>query len=186
LATALLALPALADKTMYVNTRYAKLRDGKTSASKEVVKLAYGEAVTVRADDGSFAQVITTAKVAGFVAKQWLADNLPSRNQTAEGLGEAARAGTGGVSYTAGARGLSSEAETYAAGKADAATAIAAVKQMEAFVVRDDQLDAFLKTGRLGEYQYLQSACLLQPQVATSLATPVFYPAAQWRTRGLK
>lgn len=168
IASMLFAVPAWAEKTVYVNTRYAKLRDGKTSASKELAKLNYGDAVTVQADEGAFLRVTTAAKVAGYLGKQWVTDSLPSRNQTAEGLGQAARAGTGGVSYTAGARGLSSEAEEYATSKADAATAIAAVKQMEVFVVPDDELDTFLKTGHLGEYRYLVRACPLPERLVSS------------------
>ncbi len=187
LASFLVAAPAWADKTVYVNTRYAKLRDGKTSASKELVKLAYGEAVTVQADEGAFLRVSTAAKITGYLGKQWVADSLPSRNQTAEGLGEAARAGTGGVSYTAGARGLSSEAEEYASSKADAATAIAAVKQMEAFAISDDELDTFLKTGHLGEYRYLVRACP-RPEQLVSSAQAVNLQAlnAKVRSRGLR
>lgn len=155
LAVASLAVASVAwaARTAYVNTRYASLRAGKTSTSPIVEKLQLGQPVEVLAEAGAFLQVKVQSGKTGFVAKAWTGDKPPATSGIATSLGQAARSSSsGGVSYTAGARGLSTEAETYAAGLGlqDAADA---VKRMEKANVDDAAVDAFLQTGKLGDYR---------------------------------
>lgn len=160
----LLAAVALAAGPVFVNTRYAKLRSGKTSSSPEVAKLTFGQQLTVVSEETSFVQVTTAAGQTGWIARQWVVTTAPAKAGLAESLGAAARGGGGsGVAYTAGARGLAPEAESYAAGKADMAQAVADVKDMERYSVPDPKVEAFLKDGRLGEFADQRTARGLRP-----------------------
>ena len=151
-------------KSVFVNTRYAKLRSGKTSADAELARLAYGQELTVVTEGPGFLQVKTADGKQGWVSKQFTADVLPGRSKTAESLGAAARGGsTGGVAYTAGARGLAPEAEAYATAKGDFAAAVAAVKEMESYSVPEAQLDAFLRDGKLGEFAETKASGGIRP-----------------------
>jgi len=151
------AAPALA-KSVYVNTRYAKLRAGKTSADAEVAKLAYGQELTVVGEASGFWQVRTADGKSGWIARLWTADSLPSQSKVAESLGAAARGGSSGVAYTAGARGLAPEAEQYATEKGDYGAAVGAVKEMEKFEIGEAKLEAFLREGKLGEFAEFKAA----------------------------
>ena len=177
LVGAALAWPmaALAGRSVFVNTRYAKLRAGKTSSAAEVAKLAYGQELSVVGEAPGFLEVKTAAGQAGFIAKQWTADTMPSRSSVAEGLGAAARGGGNpGVAYTAGARGLAPEAEQYAQAKGDFAAAVAAVKEMERFALPDAKVEAFLRDGRLGEFSDTKAAYRLRATgVCAAAAKPM-------------
>ena len=152
-ASLLLATAAFAARTVYVSTRYANLRDGKTSASPILEKLSVGQPLDVVAEEGSFLRVRTAGGRTGYVARGWTGANPPTANGMASQLGAAARSSSaGGVTYTAGARGLADEAQTYAAslGLADSA---AAVRRMEQKTASDDEMAQFLQAGKLGEWR---------------------------------
>ncbi|MBM4344329.1 MAG: SH3 domain-containing protein [Deltaproteobacteria bacterium] len=160
----MVAALALAAGPVFVNTRYAKLRSGKTSSAPEVAKLAFGQQLTVASEEASFLQVTTADGKSGWIARQWVASTAPGKAGLAELLGAAARGGGGsGVAYTAGARGLAPEAESHAAGKGDLGQAIADVKEMERYSVPAPKVEAFLKDGRLGEFADQRTARTLRP-----------------------
>lgn len=173
----MVAAEAWAGKAVFVNTRYAKLRAGKTSSAPEVAKLDYGQQLNVVAEEATFLQVTTAAGKSGWIARQWVSSSAPNKDGLAESLGAAARGGGGGVAYTAGARGLAPEAENYANAKGDMAQAVADVKAMEAYRVQELTLDGFLKDGKLGEYADLRSARgvrpTLHPEVCAVAGRPI-------------
>lgn len=149
----LVAGVAYAARTVYLNARIAKMRDGKTSASAEVDSVQFGQALEVVAEEGAFLQVKSPSGKVGWIAKQWTGDAPSKTNETAARLGQAARQGSGGeASYTAGARGLSDESKTFGE-SLDAGLAVKAVERMEQIVVEPAALEAFLLEGKLGEYQ---------------------------------
>lgn len=152
-ALSLLAGVAYAARTVYLNARIAKMRNGKTSASAEVDSVQYGQALEVVAEEGAFLQVKSPSGKVGWIAKQWTGDAPSKGNETAARLGQAARQGSGGeASYTAGARGLSDESKAFGE-SLDAGVAVKAVERMEEVKVEPAALDAFLQEGKLGEYQ---------------------------------
>ena len=156
---------AIAGKAVFVNTRYAKLRAGKTSSAPEVARLAFGQQLNVVAEEATFLQVTTTTGQSGWVARQWVNDKAPGKSGLAESLGAAARGdGGSGVAYTAGARGLAPEAESYAATKGDMSVAIADVKEMERFNLGEAKVESCLRDGKLGEFADLRSARGVRPQ----------------------
>jgi len=149
----LVAGAAYAARTVYLNARIAKMRDGKTSASAEVDSVKFGQRLEVLAEDGAFLQVKSPSGKVGWLAKQWTGDAPAKTNETAGRLGQAARAGGGGeASYTAGARGLSDESKAFGE-SLDAGLAVKAVEQMEKIEVEPAALEAFLQEGKLGQYQ---------------------------------
>lgn len=153
-AIALLVAGTAWARTVWVNTRYAKVRAGTASTAAALGRVDYGQALTVEGEAPGFLKITLPDGKPGWIARQWTSDKAPSREGLSERLGEAARAGggTGQVTYTAGARGLTDEAKTYAVQK-DLATAAAAVERMEQLRVTDDDLETFLLDGWLGDWR---------------------------------
>ncbi len=152
-ASLAIASVAWAARTAYVNTRYASLRSGKASTDAIVEKLSLGQPLEVVSEDGAFLQVKLGSGKTGFVARSWTADQKPSADGFSAQLGQAARSSTSGaVSYTAGARGLSPEAEAYASSEG-AGDAAQAVKKLEQTSATDAAVEAFLKEGKLGDWR---------------------------------
>ena len=152
-ASLLVASIAWAARTVYVNTRYASLRNGKSSTNAVVEKLSLGQPLDVIADEGAFLHVKLASGKTGFIARSWTADSKPSADGLTAKLGQAARTSTsGGVSYTAGARGLSEVAQAYAS-STGAGEAAEAVKKMEKTGVDDAAVEAFLQEGKLADWR---------------------------------
>ena len=149
----LFAGTALAED-VYVKTRYAKLRAGTSSRDATVSNLKHGAKLTVVETKGGFLKVKTADGKEGWIARSWTTPELKSRSTFLAGLGKAARGGgSSDVSFTAGARGLSSQAEAYAADMPDAKAVIESIKRLERFEITVDELDAFLQEGQLGDYR---------------------------------
>ncbi|MSP92656.1 MAG: SH3 domain-containing protein [Myxococcales bacterium] len=148
------ALPAGAlAGPMYVSSRFAKVRDGKTATSPVIAQIGYGQPLDVVGDDGTFWKVKFADGRLGFITKNWLTAAAPGKDGFAEQIGAKVRGGSGGqVSYTAGARGLTEQAQAYGAAH-DKAAATAAVARMENYKVNADDLDKFQLTGKIGEYK---------------------------------
>jgi hypothetical protein len=138
---------------MYVGTRFAKVRDGKTATSAVLAQVTFGQPLNVIGEDGAVWKVQLPDGRLGHIAKGWVTATAPAKDGLAEKIGASARGGQGGqVSYTAGARGLTEQAAAY--GKTqDRAAATAAVVRMEGFKVHPEDLDKFLQAGKLGEYK---------------------------------
>jgi uncharacterized protein YgiM (DUF1202 family) len=144
---------ALAD-TMYVSARSAQVRAGKTSLDQVVALVKLGEPVEVLKRDGRWLHVRTAQGAAG-----WLFDNSLSASKPAGGESDLAALGRNfrgsdatNVSASAGARGLDKATEGYANRSGITPQQRAAVDRMTAYKIADDEVQAFLKAGRLGEY----------------------------------
>ena len=152
-ALLLLATATAQALTVYVNTRFARIRSGKTAMSPVVGQATFGQALAVLGDEGTFWRVQLPDGKLGFLAKAWAGADAPSKDGIAEQIGKSARGGQGGgVSYTAGARGLTEQAATDG-NRADLATAAAAVVRMEKVKLAPDAIDKFLSDGKLGDYK---------------------------------
>ncbi len=138
-------------RTVYVNTRYAKVRESQASTAAQVGKVDFGDGLTVVTDQGGFLQVSVPNGKVGWIAKMWVSDTAPSKDGLAEKAGQSVRAG-GTVTYTAGARGLTDEAKTYASSKS-MGDAAAAVEKMEKFQVTDEDLEQFMRAAHLGDFR---------------------------------
>ena len=154
---AILLLPHLASaETWYVKKSATKLQ-AKASARSEVLgKLGKGTPVKVKKKSGKFFQVSAGGKT-GWVFRFKLTKKAPAGGGQGDGdvlsaLGGdqkmAARESASGSSI----RGLSPISEQHARKKGATEESIQAVKNMENFKVRPEELDRFLEEGKLGEY----------------------------------
>lgn len=146
-------LPSLAAAApRWVNARYLVVRQGQASQSPTLTTLRFGDQVDLLATEASFAR-IRCAAGEGWVAGRWLAAAKPSQDGgLLARMGQQSRAGGREVGTTAGARGLAPEAQSYAATKPQLASATEQLLKLEALVIADDAIDAFLRDGKLGDY----------------------------------
>lgn len=141
-------------ETLYVIAKSAQLRSGKTSLDPVVAGLKLGESLEVVKRDERWLQVRTAKGIQGWIYANHVSDSKP-----AGGGNELAALGKGfrrteasGVTASAGARGLDKASESYANRAGITQQHRDAVDRMTANKIPDDDIQAFLKAGRLGEY----------------------------------
>ena len=152
----MLLLPHLATaETWYVKKSSTKLQAEASARSKVLVRLKQGTPVKVKKKSRKFFQVSAGGKT-GWIFRFKLSKKAPAQKQ-GEGdvLGTlggnqriAARESASGSSI----RGLSPISEQHARKKGATSESIQAVKDMEDYKVRPEELDRFLEKGKLGEY----------------------------------
>ena len=156
LGLAMLLLPYLATaETWYVKKSSTKLQAEASARSKILSRLKQGTRVEVKKKSGKFFQVSTVGKT-GWIFRFKLSKKAPAERQgERDVLGAlggnqrmAARESASGSSI----RGLSPISEQHARKKGATSESIQAVKDMEDFKVRPEELDRFFEKGKLGEY----------------------------------
>ena len=152
--TAITMTDAAFGETVYVAAKSAQLRSGKTSLDPVVASLKLGETLDVVTRDDRWLQVQTTKGVKG-----WIYYNNVSASKPAGGDNELAALGrsfrrtdASGVTASAGARGLDKASEGYANRSGITQQHRDAVDRMTAYKIPDEDIQEFLKSGRLGEY----------------------------------
>lgn len=144
-------------ETVYVRADFGDIRSGKTSLSKVLTRVDYGEALEVMGKDGRWYKVRTSKGVEGWIFSNKISTDEPPKSQgrvaALSGFGSFGRTKASEVTATAGARGLDKVSESYA----DRTSTITpkdreAVNKMAAYHITEDELMSFLKDGRLGEY----------------------------------
>ena len=152
--TAIVITDAAFGETLYVAAKSAHLRSGKTSLDPIVASLILGETVEVVKRDDRWLQVQTGKGVTG-----WIYHSNVSASKPAGGDNELASLGrnfrrteASGVTASAGARGLDKASENYATRSGITQQHRDAVDRMTANKVPDEDIQEFLKSGRLGEY----------------------------------
>ena len=152
--TAITMTDAAFGETMYVAAKSAQLRSGKTSLDPVVASLKLGETLEVVKRDGRWLQVQTAKGVTG-----WIYGNHVSASKPAVGDNELAALGrsfrqtdASDVTASAGARGLDKASDVYANRSGITQQQRMAVDRMTAYKIPDEEIQAFLKSGRLGEY----------------------------------
>ena len=151
----LLVLPGTASaQTMYVKKSGTKLRASNSAKSDVLAKLKKGTPVTVAKKSRRFYKVSAPGGKSGWIFKFKLTSKAPQRGQGGDFLGAlggqqiAARESASGSSI----RGLSPISEKHAKSKGISQKNIDAVKKMENFKVRSEEIEKFLMEGKLGEY----------------------------------
>ena len=141
-------------ETLYVSAKSAQLRSGKTSLDPVVASLKTGDALEVVKRDDRWVQVKTAKGVTG-----WIYSGNVSESRPTGGDNELAALGKGfrrteasGVTASAGARGLDKASESYANRVGITQQHRDAVDRMTANKIAEDDIQTFLKAGRLGEY----------------------------------
>ena len=145
--------PAFAE-TVYVQAKTAQLRAGKTSLDKVTADVRYTDALEVLRRDGSWVEVKTASGQRGWIFANKLSDTKPAGSDgELASLGKAFRqkeAST--VTASAGSRGLDTVSEGYAKQAGITKDVQDSVDRMAAYRVSDQEIEEFLRKGRLGEY----------------------------------
>jgi len=144
-------------ETLYVKRSGTKLQAADSAKSDVIAKLGQGTPVKVVKKMKRFYQVSAPGGKKGWIFKFKLTSKAPAKSGGGGGglLGAlggrqkiAARESSSGSSI----RGLSPISEKHAKNKGISEEEIQSVKQMEAFSVDPEEMEKFLKEGRLGEY----------------------------------
>ena len=141
-------------ETMYVRAKTAQLRAGKTSLDKVTADLRYGDELEVLRKDGSWVEVKTGAGQRGWIFSNKISSTKPSASDSElASLGKSYRqkdAST--VTASAGSRGLDRVSEGYAKQAGITKDVQDAVDRMAAYRISDQEVEEFLRKGRLGDY----------------------------------
>ena len=142
--------------TMYVQAKSAQLREGKTSLSKTVATVQFGEALEVVRQEEDWLEVRTSGGAMGWIFANKTTPTKPSAAGSDSGLaklGQTVRqAEAAPVTASAGARGLDKVSEEYAKRSSIPKQYQNTVDRMATYRLSDQEVEAFLKEGRLGEY----------------------------------
>lgn len=141
-------------ESVYVAAKSAQLRSGKTSLDPVVASVKLGESLDVVTREDRWLQVQTAKGIKG-----WIYHNNVSSSKPASGDNELAALGksfrrtdASDVTASAGARGLDKASEGYAKRSGITQQQRDAVDRMTAYKIPDEEIQQFLKTGKLGEY----------------------------------
>jgi uncharacterized protein YgiM (DUF1202 family) len=145
----------VAAETWYVKKSRTKLQAEASARSKVIGKLRKGTPVEVNKKSGRFFQVSTSSKT-GWIFRFKLTKKAPSSSggggDVLGTLGGDQRMATRESRSGSSIRGLSPISEEHARKKGATRENIQAVKDMESFEVRPEEMDQFLEEGKLGEY----------------------------------
>ena len=142
-------------ETMYVKSSGTKVMKEESAESGVVQVLDQGTAVEVTQKSGKFYKVTLSGGGEGWIFKFKLASDAPSEaggSSTLDVLGGKQKIAASESGSDSSIRGLSPVAEKNAQSKGITPQNIQAVKQMENFKVGQEELEKFLRDGRLGEY----------------------------------
>jgi uncharacterized protein YgiM (DUF1202 family) len=139
-------------ETLYVTSKSANVRAGKTSRDAITDTVHYGDAVESVRQENDWFEVKTKNGVQGWVHTTKLSNSPPTKGQDSilPGMPLPPRASPPIV--TAGARGLDKVAEGYAEGSGISPQSRAAVDKMTSYQVDDKRVETFLREGGLGDY----------------------------------
>jgi Bacterial SH3 domain len=154
LLTAVVITDPAFGETVYVAAKSAQLRSGKTSLDPIVASLKLGETLEVVKRDDRWLQVLTTKGVTGWIYSANVSPSKPTAgdNELAA-LGQSVRrTDASAVTASAGSRGLDKASEDYAKRSGITQQQRDAVDRMTTYKISDEEIQAFLKFGRLGEY----------------------------------
>ena len=142
-------------ETMYVKSSDTKVMKEESAQSDVVQVLDEGAAVEVTQKSGKFYKVALAGGKEGWIFKFKLGSDAPASGGDGNALDAlggkqkiAARESGSGSSI----RGLSPVSEKHAQSKGISPKNIQSVKQMESFKVSREDLDKFLREGKLGEF----------------------------------
>jgi len=141
-------------ESMYVQAKTAQLRAGKTSLDKVTADLRFGDQVEVLRKDGSWVEVKTPGGQQGWIFSSKLTNNKPAAaDSDLASLGRSFRQReASNVTASAGSRGLDKVSEGYAKQANITKDVQDSVDRMAAYRISDQEVEDFLRRGRLGEY----------------------------------
>lgn len=153
-ATAVTMTGVASGETLYVSAKTAQLRAGKTSLDQVVATLKLGDMLDVVKRDNRWLQVQTSKGVKGWIYSSNVSASKPAgADNELAALGRSfRRTDASGTTASAGARGLDKTSEGYANKSGITQQQRDAVDRMTAYKIPDEDIQEFMKSGRLGEY----------------------------------
>jgi uncharacterized protein YgiM (DUF1202 family) len=141
-------------ETVYVQAKNAQLRSGKTSLSPTVATVQFGEALEKLRQEGEWLEVRTASGSTGWIFVNKTTPTKPAGGESSLArLGQAMRRTEAApVTAATGARGLDKVSEEYASRTGISKQYQDEVDRMTAYKLTDQEVEAFLREGRLGEY----------------------------------
>ncbi len=143
-----------AETARWVKTPGTKIRLAKGGNAHVITKLDRGVPVEVLAEDGKWLQVRLPDGRKGWVLRFKLTDKKPEEDwgvlSSMDSLFEEPTAEE--ASTSASIRGLSKVSEDHARRQKTKPGHIRAISEMEKFTIRENEIEEFLKEGKLGEY----------------------------------
>ena len=141
-------------ETIYVQARSAQLRSGKTSLSQTVATVQFGDELEKLRQEDEWLEVRTAGGVTGWIfVNKTTATKLSGSGSSLAKLGQAMRQTEASpVTASTGARGLDKVSGEYASRTGIPQQYQDAVDRMTAYRLTDQEVEAFLQDGRLGEY----------------------------------
>ncbi len=153
---------AAAAQTLWVTSDQADLKADSSSTSETVATLARGTELNVKATDNRWYEVSTKAGESGWVYRGKVSETAPeidaSAQQSDPGLGDllgglsGSSIETDAASTSRSIRGLSPEAVQYADQTHAPEDIRKALDEVLSYGIKDNEIDRFLKDGRIGEY----------------------------------
>jgi uncharacterized protein YgiM (DUF1202 family) len=149
-----LSAAVAAAESVYVQATKAQLRAGKTSLDKVTANVRYGDELEVLRRDGNWLEAKTGAGERGWIFANKVSSAKPSGSDgDLAALGKSyRRKEASGVTASAGSRGLDKVSEGYARQAGITKDVQDSVDRMAAYRISDQEVEDFLKKGRLGEY----------------------------------
>ena len=149
----MLVSEAYAEK-VYVQSKSAPLWAGKTSLSQTVATVQFGQELEIVRKEEPWLEVRTSDGVTGWISANRTTTTKPSGSESLFAKAGQAFRQTGAAPVTAstGARGLDKVSEMYAHSSGIPKQYQDAVDRMATFRISDQEVEGFLKDGRLGEY----------------------------------
>ncbi|NOS82722.1 MAG: SH3 domain-containing protein [Nitrospira sp.] len=139
-------------ETLYITSKSAKVRAGKTSLDAITDTVHYGDTVESIRQENEWFEVKTKNGAQGWVHTTKLSNSPPTKGQDSTFLGMPLASRASQPTVSAGARGLDKVAEGYAEGSGISPQSRAAVDKMTSYQVDDKRVETFLKEGGLGDY----------------------------------
>ena len=148
-----LSSTALAE-TVYVQAKSATIRSGTTSLSQVMATVPYGQALELIENGESWYKVRSQNGAVGWIYHTKVSSSKPSGQESSlAALGkDFRRSESSSVTGTAGVRGLDEYSAGYAKRSGIAARHRTAVDRMTNYRLTDREVEAFLESGKLGEY----------------------------------
>jgi uncharacterized protein YgiM (DUF1202 family) len=139
-------------ETLYITSKSANVRAGKTSLDAITDTVHYGDAVESVRQESDWFEVKTKKGAQGWVHTTKLSNSPPTKGQDSTFLGMPLPPRASQPTVSAGARGLDKVADGYAEGSGISPQSHAAVEKMTNYQVDDKRVETFLKEGGLGDY----------------------------------
>ncbi len=146
---------AYAEK-VYVQSKSAPLWSGKSSLSQTVATVHFGQELEVVRKEDPWLEVRTSDGVTGWISANRTTTSSPSGGESLFAKAGQAFRQTEAAPVTAstGARGLDKVSEAYANSSGIPKQYQDTVDRMAAYRIPDQEVEGFLKEGRLGEYAH--------------------------------